>query len=80
MAKVKGPKEFKDEYKVTMVLRNVTRGDVLDLCQNIWDENANDLDAVAGDFTMRVKYMGEEVAWGGKDDSGMYDEFDEVIQ
>ena len=65
----------KDQYKIVMTLKEVTQGDVMDLAQQIWDDNAHDLDAELGEFTMKVTYMGKEIAWGGKAESGAYDDF-----
>jgi hypothetical protein len=54
-------------YTITITLHNVAQGDVTDLAQTIWDENADDLDARLGDFAMVVSRGGFPIDWDPND-------------
>lgn len=50
-------------YQIKIDLKNVADGDVTDLAQKIWDENAADLDASLGDFDVSISKDGFPFDW-----------------
>jgi hypothetical protein len=50
-------------YVIKIELREVAEGDVTDLAQSIYDENAESLDAAQGDFKISVSKDGFAVDW-----------------
>jgi hypothetical protein len=51
------------DFTVHIELRNVAAGDVEAFAQDIWDRNADDLDAPLGDFEIRITRDGFAHDW-----------------
>jgi hypothetical protein len=50
-------------FRIVIEMDNVAKGDATTLAQEIWDENAEDMDADLGEFRMQVQ-RGNEHAVG----------------
>jgi hypothetical protein len=50
-------------YRITIDMKDVAEGDVTDLAQQIYDDNAEAFDAERGDFVVAVSKDGFAVDW-----------------
>lgn len=50
-------------YRIIIELENVTDGDVTELANDIWGQNAEDLDAANGEFKMSISKDGFPMEW-----------------
>lgn len=50
-------------YKITIEVKDVADGDVTDLADAIWNENAETFDADRGDFVVSISKDGFDIGW-----------------
>jgi hypothetical protein len=50
-------------YKIVIEVKDVADGDIEELCQRIWDEEAEGFDAHRGDFKLSVSKDGFPFDW-----------------
>lgn len=55
------------DYRITMIVKDVARGDIEGVAQSIWDAHARDLDVDRGDFALAVVELiagnGFDIGW-----------------
>lgn len=51
------------DYEIKVSVRNVADGDVTDIAQKIWDDNADACDAERGDFDVSISRGGFPMDW-----------------
>jgi hypothetical protein len=54
-------------YEIKITMKNVAEGDATDLAQQIWDDNAEALDAHRGEFDINISKDGFTIDWTPKD-------------